>query len=371
MKTLYFFVGTQAEMMKLFAVISRARDNGFDCKIIASGQNDLISCPYLEMSHSKVDIDISAVKPDDKSTTNYLRWFMKTAQNGKKTLSKYFTLERRKGSLCVVHGDTLTTVMGAWICKTLNLPYVHIESGLRSFNFFSPFPEEFDRLYGSTYSVMNFCPGAVHAEYAMKKFRGQAIDTKYNTGIETLMNALKKNDDECHLQQPECKYFMFMLHRQENIMKRKFVCNVVDQIIKMSDRMHCVFIYHEQTKAKMMEFGVFDRLNINSNITILPRQNYFDFIKLVCHAEFITTDGCGNQQEFYYLGKPYLILRTTVEKNTEGLGWNAKVFENNFNEMQSFIDDYHNYEKPAVRPEILPSEIIVDALTKWFSSNKV
>lgn len=370
MKTLFFFVGTQAELMKLFAVINRARDKGFDCKIIASGQNDLHSCPYLEMAHSRVDIDISVRKSSDKSASNYISWFVRTAQNGKNVLKEYFTPTIRKESLCVIHGDTLTTTMGAWICKSLHLPYAHIESGLRSFNFLSPFPEEFDRLYGSRYSVMNFCPGLVHAEYAEKKFRGQAIDTQYNTGIETLMDALRKNAGTCHPDQPNCKYFMFMLHRQENIMNRKFVCNVVDQIVKMSRRMHCVFIYHEQTKAKMIEFGVFDRLNNNSNITILPRQSYLDFIKLVCHSEFITTDGCGNQQEFYYLGKPYLILRTSVEKNTEGLGWNAMVFDNNFNTMQTFIDSYHNYERPAVNPKVLPSEIIVDSFSKWFTDTQ-
>lgn len=84
--------------------------------------------------------------------------------NGKRQLSKYFTEERRKGALAIIHGDTLTTAMGAWICKTIKLPYVHIESGLRSFNFLSPFPEELDRLYGSSYSIVNFCPGKVHTD---------------------------------------------------------------------------------------------------------------------------------------------------------------------------------------------------------------
>lgn len=171
MKTLYFIIGTQAELMKLFQVINAARNRGFACKIISTGQNDLLSCPYLEKAHAVVDMDIKSNGAKSKNTSSYLGWFFSTALHGRKVLKDYFTPERRKDALCVVHGDTLTTTMGAWICKSLKLPYIHIESGPRSHNFLSPFPEEFDRLYGSTYSVMNFCPGKIHAEYAGKKFR--------------------------------------------------------------------------------------------------------------------------------------------------------------------------------------------------------
>ena len=369
MKTLYFFVGTQAELMKLFMVINRARERGIDCKIISTGQNDLLSCPYLALSHSVVDMDITAKKAGSKNASGYIGWFLHTARNGKKVLGEYFTPERRKDALCVVHGDTLTTTMGAWICKSLKMPYAHIESGPRSFNFLSPFPEEFDRLYGSTYSVMNFCPGKVHADYASKKFRGKAIDTVYNTGIETLFNALERNGDTRHESQPEQPYFMFMLHRQENIMSKKFVQQVTAQIAKMADKMPCVFIYHEQTKAKMVQFGVFDTLANHPGVTLLERQGYLDFIKLVCHAEFIATDGCGNQQEFYYLGKPYLILRTSVEQNTEGLGWNAKVFGNDFEAMPRFLTEYHDFTKPRVVPQVMPSEIVVNEMDKWLEQN--
>lgn len=369
MRTLYFIIGTQAELMKLFQVINTAKARGMECKIISTGQNDLISCPYLEKAHSVVDIDIKANGAKSKNTSNYLNWFVHTAMNGRKVLKEYFTPERRKNALCVVHGDTLTTTMGAWICKSLKLPYVHIESGLRSHNFLSPFPEEFDRLYGSLYSEMNFCPGKIHADYADKRFRGKGVDTVYNTGIETLYDAVEENGDSHHPSQPEQNYFMFMLHRQENIMSKNFVLKVVEKIALMADSMPCVFIYHEQTRTKMEEFGVFNKLANHPNVTLLPRQSYLDFIKLVCQAEFIATDGCGNQQEFYYLGKPYLILRTAVEENTEGLGWNAKVFGNDFDAIPRFLTDYHDHVKPRVIPEVLPSKIVVDHIEMWFAEN--
>lgn len=367
MKTLYFIIGTQAELMKLFQVINIARTHGYVCKIISTGQNDLSSCPYLAKAHAQVDMDITARASKSKSVSGYAGWFFNTARNGKKVLKDYFVPERRQDALCVVHGDTLTTTMGAWICKSLKLPYIHIESGPRSFNFLSPFPEEFDRLYGSTYSVMNFCPGQVHTSYAAKKFRGKAVNTVYNTGIETLYDAIQEIGDSTHPAQPNQPYFMFMLHRQENIMKPAFLKQVTQKISEMANQMPCVFIYHEQTKLRMEKTGTIGLLEKHPGVTMLPRQSYQDFIRLVCHAEFIATDGCGNQQEFYYLGKPYLILRTAVEKNTEGLGWNAKVFENDFCSMTRFLTEYHQYEKPRVVPEVLPSEIIIDNIDRWFS----
>lgn len=369
MRTLYFFVGTQAELMKLFAVINEARAQGFECRIISTGQNSLQGFSYLQKAHAQVDIDIQTHTDKQKNTLGYLGWFVSTARNGKNELKQYFTPRRRRDALCVVHGDTLTTTMGAWICKTLKLPYVHIESGLRSFNFFSPFPEEFDRLYGSLYSEMNFCPGKVHADYARHRFKGQAVDTVYNTNIETLYDALAEIGETRHQQQPGVPYFMFMLHRQENIMNKRFVCAVVQRIVDMSKKMPCVFIYHSQTRAKMERFGVFDALVDAPKITLLPRQSYLDFIRLVCAAEFIVTDGCGNQQEFYYLGKPSLILRSTVERNTEGLGWNAKLFNNDFDAIPRFLTEYHDYKKERITIEASPSKIIVNNIKQWFDEN--
>lgn len=368
MKTLYFIIGTQAELMKLFQVINKARDRGYQCEIISTGQNNLKESPFLALSNSNIDIDISANKGEGKNTSNYLIWFLKTALYGKKKLNEYFDKNKRENSIVIVHGDTLTTTIGAWICKKIKMPYVHIESGLRSYNFLSPFPEEFDRLYGSLHSKMNFCPGKIHADYAEKRFKGIAVDTVYNTGIETLYYALNKNKNIRHEKQPNNKYFMFMLHRQENIMNKKFVLKVVEQIINMADKMECVFIYHEQTKSKMEQFGVFEKFKNHPNITILPRQDYCDFIKLVNYAEFIATDGCGNQQEFYYMGKPYLILRSSVEKNTEGLDWNAKVFNNDFKSISYFLNEYVAFVKPKVEPKVLPSEIVVSNLSQMFEN---
>ena len=103
---------------------------------------------------------------------------------------------------------------------------------------------------------------------------------------------------------------------------------------------------------------------------IVKRLPYCEFIDAVYKSEFVVADGCGNQQEFYYLGKPYLIMRTQVEEDSEGLGWNAKYFGSDFTQVENFVEEYHKYIKDEIWPEKMPSKIIVDELKSYFEEKK-
>jgi UDP-N-acetylglucosamine 2-epimerase (non-hydrolysing) len=369
--TLYFMVGTEAELMKLFPVINAAKHDGFVCKLIVNDQNNIYNSPFLKLVDEDIFMNICQDAPGNKNGTGYIKWFIRTSLNGKKVMKDFFKDKDRDHNLIVVHGDTLTTAMGAWLSQQCNVPYVHIESGLRSYNFLSPFPEELDRLYGSLHSVINFCPKDEYANYASKRFKGKSVSTVYNTGMETLLWALEKNGNVAHSKQPIGKFFMFMLHRQENLKSAQFLRNMVNSIAELSKKIHCVFIYHEQTLLYMKSVGVINLLTDNPNVTVLPRQGYEDFIKLVKASEFVVTDGCGNQQEFYYMGKPFLIMRTSIEQDSEGIGWNAKPFGGDFSSVTRFYDEYHNYTKEPIHPEVVPSDIIVKELSCYFDDKLI
>lgn len=368
MNILYFFIGTEAELMKMFKVISRARQEGFICRIISSGQNIIHNSSFLPMAGGAIDIDLSEYASASKSSGGYLKWFVKTERAGVRALRKEMEEHRQDHCLLVVHGDTLSTLMGARIARKVHMDYVHVESGLRSFHWLSPFPEEIDRFFSSLHSKINFCPKDSYADYAAKRFQGESVSTVYNTGIETLYYALEENERN-QLPRPIMEpYFVLAIHRQENLLNRKFMESTIKQVLKLSKRIKCMFIYHVQTYDALCKFGLWERIQENPDILIVQRLPYCEFINSVYHSEFVVADGCGNQQEFYYLGKPYLIMRTKVEEDSEGLGWNAVYFQNDFDMVERFYEQYQDYTKPRIHPEVMPSKIIVDRLKRYFEN---
>lgn len=146
--------------------------------------------------------------------------------------------------------------------------------------------------------------------------------------------------------------------------------NMVNELLKLSEKIHCMFIYHVQTYDVLCKWNLWDKINASKNITVVKRLPYCEFINCIYHSEFVVADGCGNQQEFYYLGKPYLIMRTQVEEESEGIGWNAVCFHNDFTMVDRFYREYLNYKKPEVKPDRLPSEIIVEELEEYFCGGK-
>lgn len=363
MKTLYFFIGTEAELMKMFRVIQEAKKRGYDCKIISNGQNDVRQSYYLELVGGIIDLDLTKYQAVEKKASNYLAWFLKTKALGIRRMKE--EKKKNKNIIMIVHGDTLSTLMGAQIAHKCGIEYMHVESGLRSYNWFSPFPEEFDRYFSSKNSVINFCQKAEAAEYAAKAFKGKAVNTVYNTGIEILYNAVERIEKEHWIRPLEEKYFLTAIHRQENLMDGKFLKNTFKNIFEMSQKMKCVFIYHEQTKNALVKYGLWDKFETCENIEIIPRQDYFSFTNYVINSEFVVADGCGNQQEFYYLGIPYLVMRTEVEADSEGIGWNALCFKGDYLKMNEFAENYLDYRRERVVPEKLPSNIIMNEIDEY------
>lgn len=367
-KNIFFFIGTEAELMKMYHVISEADKRGYKTFIVSNAQNDISHSKYLTIINKKIDIDLTKYAPTKKGMKEYIKWFIKTRAYGIKKFKKIKRMYDFKNSLMVVHGDTMSTLMGSMISRKVGLRYAHVESGPRSFNWFSPFPEEIDRYFSSKKSVLNFCQSTEATEYAKKFFKAPAINTHFNTGIEILFDAL----DECKVKKLKGplkeKYFVFAIHRQENLLNKDFMQNTVKEVCKLSQKMKCLFIYHDQTKETLEKFKLWDKIKNNKNFEIVGRQEYVDFINIIQHSEFVIGDGCGNQQEFYYMGKPYLIMRTEVEEKTEGLGWNAKPFESDFSNIVKFYEEYVNYKHDIIEMKEKPSQIIMNEIDRWYKN---
>jgi UDP-N-acetylglucosamine 2-epimerase (non-hydrolysing) len=355
-KNYFFLIGTVAEFIKVFPVMVEMDKRGLSYKLISTGQNNIANVDlFNELKHRNIDCTFNT-QPSQQTTLSLLSWWLKTFVLG---ISKLRHLKTNNDYL-IIHGDTISTLMGALLGKITGFKIVHIESGLRSFNFLSPFPEEINRVIVSNMADIHFAPNS-WAVGNLKRKRGLIINTQNNTLIDSLHLALK-NTKAIPAKLPQ-KYFVFIFHRQENLADTNYVKNTVNQIIKQVNNLHCVFIVHGNTLHTLKALSLYEKIKSLKNITLLERISYFSFMKLLNKAEFLITDGGSNQEEAFYLGLPTLILRKYSER-IEGLNSNVVLGGRDTLALSKFFSTYNRYQKPAQVIENSPSKIIVDILEK-------
>lgn len=364
MRPIYFFIGTEAELIKIFPVIIECQKTDALYHIIATGQNDIRNSRIMEFINLNGKyLQLSKEKDICKSATGLLKWFLSTKKKALKIIRQNFAGDEIIGANMVVHGDTVSTMMGALVGKKLGMQVCHVEAGLRSHNLFNPFPEEIDRLVTSRFARVHFAPGDIPVNN-LKKAKGRVINTKQNTLIDSLrfskdipiksniVNMLNEN------------YFVFVMHRQENLASRNFVEDVVGQIVGAARSRKCVIILHKITERTFVKYGMMDELKSNENIVLLSRVDYFDFMKLLQNADFVITDGGSNQEELYYMNKTCLILRKATERG-EGLGKNARLFNGDAEDINNFISGLDANGTNVQRTiEERPSKLIAQILTE-------
>ncbi|MEX0668710.1 MAG: UDP-N-acetylglucosamine 2-epimerase [Candidatus Saccharimonadales bacterium] len=285
-------------------------------------------------------------------------WFIRlifSLFRGRKILDGY----TGKENIVLTHGDTLTTWWGALLGRLYGCRVMHVEAGLRSFNIFKPFPEEINRLI--TFRLSNYyaCPGE-WAVNNLAKYKGEKINTYQNTQLDTLRFGLE-NSDKSDLTLPSEKYVVVSIHRYENLFNKDRFSEIINRLEEVSKSFVVLFVQHPATQAQIEKLGLKNRLLGIENIKLLPRLEYLDFIKAIKHSEFVITDGGGNQEELYHMGKPTLIFRNETERQ-EGLGETAVVSKLDPEIIRDFIKNYKEYEQKGVLDEVSPSKIIVDQL---------
>ncbi|MBI3397349.1 UDP-N-acetylglucosamine 2-epimerase [Candidatus Woesebacteria bacterium] len=358
----YFFIGTTAELIKLFPVIREFESRKIDFKIITSGQT--------KINFNEVGSWIKKTKPDivlpgkvnESSIFVFLIWAFRTLLNSI-SLHKEFKSLNREHTYLIVHGDTVSSLIGAMISKFYRTKLVHIESGLRSFNFLEPFPEEISRFIISHIADIHFCPNQWSMDN-LKNIGGIKINTMQNTLIESFNMAINKNAYGYRKLVGRGKYFVFVLHRQEHVIFRKQESKELVEFVfrHAPENIKCVFITHVTTRDFLSQLSDKTLVQIGDKLVFQPRLPYVEFMHLLNNAEFLITDGGSNQEESYYMGLPCLIVRSCTER-IEGLGKNAVLAKYDKRLIKIFLENYRKYRGKQVKAE-RPSKIIVDNLTR-------
>lgn len=348
-----FFVGTAAELVKVAPVIRAVRDRGGAFTVVASGQNDLRGSELWELAGvDGADITLST-EPIPPRATGLARFLARTTASSRGELLRACHPHDPRTSKGVVHGDTVSTLMGAVLFRSLRAPVHHIEAGLRSFRWREPFPEEICRVLVTRLAGVAYCPNDWAASH-LDRSRTRTLVTGGNTLYDALGLALAQKPELPPLPN---EYFVLVVHRQENLFGTKFLRSIIDRVRAVRERPRCVFVMHALTKRALEQAGLYEELARDESFVLLPRQPYVTFAHILAKAAYLVTDGGSNQEEAYYLGLPCLLMRRVTER-TEGLEENVVLSQDPVREIEGFMREAGRRSHPRLVLDASPSEII-------------
>lgn len=359
---IHFVIGTRAQLFKMAPIMLECEKRNLQWRWIYTAQHkETIQQTLDTFSLPKPDYTVVQWDTEAKSISKMSKWLSKlmfSLPKGKKILDGY----TGKKHVLLTHGDTITTWWGALLGRMFRVRVMHIEAGLRSHKLFDPFPEEINRIITGHLSNYHNCPDDDSIKN-LKFYTGEKFRTKFNTQADTIQFGLEKCDLDPYVL-PEQEYVVVSIHRYENIFKKDRFLQIVDLLEKVAEKFSLQMVLHPATSDQLDKFDLRNRLQSNPNIDLIPRQEYLAFIKLIKNSQFVITDGGGNQEELYFMGKPTLLFRTATERPDE-LGITAVLSNLDAEIIEDFMLDYKNYSHDRVVVDVSPSEEIVDKIVKF------
>jgi UDP-N-acetylglucosamine 2-epimerase (non-hydrolysing) len=260
----------------------------------------------------------------------------------------------------IVHGDTMTTVLGALLGRALRVPVAHVEAGMRSGNLRDPFPEELNRRAAARLVRVNFAPGAGPvANLRAERVRGRIVDTVQNTIRDAIDLAGDASDAAVAL--PDEPFGVVSLHRNELLDRPDALRAVLELLHAHSRHQPLLFVDHSVTAAALGAHGL-DGL-FDARFRRIPRLRYFPFIALLRRSRFLVTDSGGCQEECAFLGHPCLIHRAVSEHAT-GLDTCVVLSRLDLVVVERFLADPERLRVAPPEPEARPTEIILSELER-------
>ena len=305
MKKVMLVFGTRPEAIKMCPLVKELQTRkNIETVVCVTGQHRQMLDQVLNAFDVYPDYDLSIMK--DKQTlfdvtTNILNRIKEV-------------LEKERPDIVLVHGDTSTTFVTALACFYLQIPVGHVEAGLRTYDIYSPYPEEFNRQAVGIIAQYNFAPTEMSKQNLLNE--GKKEESIYETG-NTAIDALKTTvrDDYTHPElewSKDSKLIVLTAHRRENLgepLKHMFraIKRIVDEHedVKVIYPIHMNPVVRETAKN---ELGDSDRVHIIEPLDVL------DFHNFLARSYMILTDSGGIQEEAPSLGKPVLVMRDTTER---------------------------------------------------------
>lgn len=342
MKKVMLVFGTRPEAIKMCPLVNELKSRkNIETKVCVTGQHRQMLDQVLDVFGVVPDYDLSIMKAKQTLfdiTTNIL--------NGIKSV-----LEKEMPDVVLVHGDTSTTFVTALACFYLQIPVGHVEAGLRTYDIYSPWPEEFNRQAVSIISKYNFAPTELSKANLVKEGKKEdSIFITGNTAIDALKTTVRADYSHPELDWADgSRLIMITAHRRENLgepMHNMF--RAIRRVMEEHPDVKAIYPIHMNPVVRQAadeELGGLDRIHIIEPLEVL------DFHNFLAKSYMILTDSGGIQEEAPSLGKPVLVMRDTTER-PEGIkagtlklvGTDEEVIYNNF---KTLLEDKSAYEAMA------------------------
>lgn len=255
-------------------------------------------------------------------------------------------------ALLVVHGDTLTTALGAAMGKALRSTVAHVEAGLRSHSLRHPFPEEANRRITTRLTDIHFAPGP-QAVDNLRGCRGIVVDTLANTAIDALRHSMAGRTVE------PSGYGIATLHRFELLHNRTRLRETIGWLHEAAERTPIRFFAGATDLQALTTAGLVE--HFDDQLVLCRRESHQDFIRTLVGAEFVVTDSGGLQEECAYLGIPTLVHRARTERH-DGLGTNVVLSRFDEDTWQSFFAGLGVLRVAPMVDDVHPTSHIVEFL---------
>ena len=340
MKKVILVFGTRPEAIKMCPLVLELKSHKeIETKVLVTGQHRQMLDQVLEVFNVKPDYDLSVMK--EKQT---LFDITENVMNGVKKI-----LEEEHPDVVLVHGDTSTSFAAALAAFYLQIPVGHVEAGLRTYNIYSPYPEEFNRQAVDSISSYMFAPTDLSKQNLLNEGKNaEKIFVTGNTVIDALKTTVREDYSHPELDWVDDKKMILLTaHRRENLgepMHNMF--RAIKRVIDEHEDLKVIYPIHKNPIVRKAADDVFagdDRFHIIEPLDVL------DFHNFMSRAYIILTDSGGIQEEAPTFGVPVLVMRDTTER-PEGIeagtlkliGTNEETIYEEFNRL---LNDSKEYDK--------------------------
>lgn len=339
-KKVMLVFGTRPEAIKMCPLVKELKSRkNMQTIVCVTGQHRQMLDQVLETFEVVPDYDLAIMKNSQTlfDVTISILERIKTV----------FELE--KPDVVLVHGDTTTTFATAIAAFYLQIPVGHVEAGLRTYNIYSPYPEEFNRQATSIISKFNFAPTELSKNNLLKEGKdAESIYVTGNTAIDALKTTIRS--DYTHEQLDwvgDSRLIMLTAHRRENLGEPlHHMFRAIRRIVDEFEDIKVIYPIHMNPVVRQTAKEI---LGDDDRIRLIEPLEVIDFHNFLSRSYLILTDSGGIQEEAPSLGTPVLVMRDTTERPEGIAAGTLKLVGTNeetiYNEFKRLLTDKDEYEK--------------------------